>query len=271
MQKRFPERVINVGIAEQDMVGIASGLANGGKIPFVCSAACFLTGRALEQIKVDLAYTRANVKIVRHEQRRGLWRAGADPSSIEDVAWLRAIAGMTVIAPADPLETAQAVRAAAQSCRAGLPAPEPHAGACRARRRLPLRDRQGGAPAPGQRCDADRQRRDGQPRARGGALCWRRDGVSARVLNMATVQPLDREAIVLAARETRGIVTVEEHSVRGGLGGAVAEVVVTTSPVPMRILGMPGVFCPTGSAEWLLEHFGLTPAGIAAAARGLLA
>ena len=97
------------------------------------------------------------------------------------------------------------------------------------------------------------------------------EGISARVLNMATVQPLDDEAIVQAARETRGIVTVEEHSVRGGLGGAVAEVVVSESPVKMRILGIPGVFCPTGSAEWLLEHFGLTPAGIAAAARELVA
>ena len=91
-------------------------------------------------------------------------------------------------------------------------------------------------------------------------------GVQARVLNMATVRPIDCEAIVSAARETGGIVTVEEHTTYGGLGGAVAEIVVTTHPVPMRILGFPGVFAPTGSAAWLFEHFGLTPAGIRDAA-----
>jgi len=95
-------------------------------------------------------------------------------------------------------------------------------------------------------------------------------GVQARVLNMATVRPIDRDAIISAARETHGIVTVEEHTTYGGLGGAVAEVVVTTHPVPMRILGFPGVFAPTGSAAWLFEHFGLTPAGIRDAALELL-
>jgi transketolase len=95
-------------------------------------------------------------------------------------------------------------------------------------------------------------------------------GVEARVLNMSTVSPLDREAVVEAARETGAIVTVEEHTVHGGLGGAVAEVVVGSRPVPMRILGFPGVFAPTGSARWLLEHFGLTAAGIRDAALELL-
>ena len=95
-------------------------------------------------------------------------------------------------------------------------------------------------------------------------------GVQARVLNMATVRPIDRDAIIAAARETRGIVTVEEHTTFGGLGGAVAEVVVTTHPVPMRILGFPGVFAPTGSAAWLFEHFGLTPAGICDAALDMM-
>jgi transketolase len=96
------------------------------------------------------------------------------------------------------------------------------------------------------------------------------EGISARVLNVATLQPLDREAIVAAAVETGSIVTVEEHSVYGGLGGAVAELVTTTCPVPMRILGIPGNFAPTGSAAWLFEHFGLTPEGIRSAAWELL-
>jgi len=95
-------------------------------------------------------------------------------------------------------------------------------------------------------------------------------GVQARVLNMATVRPIDRDAIIAAARETRGIVTAEEHTTFGGLGSAVAEVVVTTHPVPMRMVGFPGVFAPTGSAAWLFEHFGLTPDGIRAAAQALL-
>ena len=173
---------------------------------------------------------------------------------------------MTVIVPADPPETAQAVRAAAQLngpvflrlSRMHVPivhAPEYHFTIGRA-----ALLRQGGdvtLVAAGIMVT----------RALEAAELLAARGINARVLNMATVRPIDREALIAAARETGAIVTVEEHTTFGGLGSAVAEVVVTTVPVPMRILGIPGVFAPTGSAEWLLSHFGLTAQGIADAAQ----
>jgi transketolase len=267
--KRFPDRLINVGIAEQTMVGLSGGLANSGKIPFVCAAACFLTGRALEQIKVDVAYSDANVNLVGMSPGMSYGELGPTHHSIEDLAWLRAIANMTVIVPADPLETQQAVFAAVQMqgpvflriSRSPVPQVHPEDYQFQIGRAAQLR---AGTDitliANGTLIS----------RALEAANRLAERGVQARVLNMATVRPIDREAIISAARETRGIVTVEEHTVLGGLGSAVAEVVVQTVPVPMRILGVPGVFAPTGSAEFLFEYFGLTPDNIAKAALEIL-
>jgi transketolase len=182
---------------------------------------------------------------------------------------MRAIANMTVIVPADPIETDQAVRAAAST-----PGP------------MFLRISRMGVPAvhdEGYRFEigkAARLREGGDltliangvmvARALEAAELLAAESVQARVLNMATVRPLDEAAVLAAAAETGRIVTVEEHTIYGGLGGAVAELVVTNRPVPMRILGVPGVFAPTGSAEWLLEHFGLTAQGICDAALELV-
>jgi transketolase len=265
----YPVRLVNVGIAEQNMIGVGAGLANGGLIPFVCGASPFLTGRALEQIKADLAYSNANVKLCGMSSGMAYGELGPTHHSIEDMAWLRAIANMTVIVPADPIETAQAVEAAARTSGpmfirlSRLPVPIVH--------------------------NADyhfvigkaallRQGDDVTLIANGVLVCQAlaaaellaQQGIDARVLNLSTVRPLDEEAVLSAATETGAIVTAEEHTVFGGLGGAVAEVVVTTHPVPMRILGVPGVFAPTGSASWLLEHFGLTAQGIFDAARELV-
>jgi transketolase len=265
---RFPDRLVNVGIAEQNMVGVASGLANAGMVPFVCGASCFLTGRALEQIKADVAYSRRNVKLCGMASGMAYGELGPTHHSIEDLAWTRAIAGLTVVAPADRLETAQAVRAAAASDGpfflriSRVPVPDVHRA-----------DYQFGV---GRAAEL----RDGTDvtliangvlvhRALDAAGLLAEGGISAAVVNMACVRPIDRDAIVRAAQ--RGpIVTVEEHTIAGGLGGAVAEVVVETCPVRMKMLGVPGVFAPTGSPDFLLEHFGLTAAGIAAAARTLL-
>src|SRR5215467_11449508 len=112
-QKRFPDRTVNVGIAEQNLIGVGAGLANGGLLPFVCGASCFLTGRALEQIKVDLGYSRSNVKLCGMSSGMAYGELGPTHHSIEDLSWTRAIANMTVIVPADPVETASAVRFAA--------------------------------------------------------------------------------------------------------------------------------------------------------------
>jgi transketolase len=184
------------------------------------------------------------------------------------LSWTRAIDRLVVIVPADPVDTAQAIRAAyehegpvfVRTSRIGVPIV--HAEGYRFEIGRAARLREGGDVtiiANGVMVT----------RALVAADALATQGIEARVLDMATVAPIDREAIVAAARETGGIVTVEEHVVRGGLGGAVAEVVVQTTPVRMRILGFEG-FCPTGSAEFLFEHAGLTPAGIVAAAREVI-
>jgi len=265
----LPDQVINVGIAEQNMVGIGAGLANGGKIPFVSGASPFLTARALEQIKVDAAYSHSNVKLVGVSSGVAYGELGPTHHSIEDIAWTRAIDGLTVIVPADPIETAQAIQAAYQTegpffirtSRIGVPIIHPDD--CRFRVGRATQLRAGNDVtiiANGVMVS----------RALEAATALSDDGIEARVLNMATASPIDREAIIAAAVETGGIVTAEEHIVRGGLGGAVAEVVVTERPVPMRLLGFPG-FCPTGSPAFLLDHAGLTPDGIARAAREIQA
>ena len=268
--KTFPQRLINVGIAEQNMVGVSAGLANGGLIPFVCGAAPFLTGRALEQIKADVAYSNTNVKLCGMSSGMAYGELGPTHHSIEDMAWLRAIANMTVIVPADPIETAQAVAVAAHTAGpmflriSRLPVPIVHDDGYQFEIGKAARLRDGhdvtliaNGVLVGRALDA--------------ADLLAAEGVQARVLNMSTVKPLDTEAVLAAAAETGAIVTAEEHTIYGGLGSAVAEVVVTHQPVPMRILGVPGVFAPTGSATWLLEHFGLTAQGIRDAALELVA
>ena len=265
----YPVRLVNVGIAEQNMIGVGAGLANGGLIPFVCGAAPFLTGRALEQIKADIAYSNANVKLCGMSSGMAYGELGPTHHSIEDMAWLRAIANMTVIVPADPVETAQAVEVAANTegpmfiRLSRLPVPIVHDPDYHFEIGKAALLRDGG---------------DITLIANGVLVCQAlaaaemlaKEGVQARVLNMSTVRPLDNEAVQAAATETGGIVTAEEHTVFGGLGSAVAEVVVSTHPVPMRILGVPGVFAPTGSASWLLDYFGLTAQGIFDAALELM-
>jgi transketolase len=267
--EEFPDRLFNIGIAEQNMVGMASGMANGGKIPFVAAAACFLTARALEQIKNDVAYTDTNVKLCGVSTGLAYGPLGGTHHSIEDIAWLRAIANMTIIVPADPLETEQAVQAAAdfigpvylRLSRMGVPIVHDEDYRFEIGKAVRLRD---GNDVTLAACGTL------VPRALEAAAMLEEEGIQARVINMATVKPIDREAIVEAAVETGGIVTAEEHTIYGGFGSAVAEVVATTHPVPMRILGVPGVFAPTGSPEFLFEHFGLTPQGIRDAALELV-
>jgi transketolase len=267
-QQRFPDRLINVGIAEQNLVGVSAGLAGAGKIPFTCAASCFLTGRALEQIKADLAYSRHNVKLCGTSSGMAYGELGPTHHSIEDLAWTRAIANMTVIVPADPVETAAAVRAAAAFDG-------------------PVFLRLSRMPVPVV-CSGDHPFEIGRSMllrvgsdltliaagvtvtsALEAATLLEQDGISAAVLNLSTIRPIDRDRVAEAAR--RGpIVTVEEHTVYGGLGSAVAEVVVESHPTRMRLLGVPGVFAPTGSASFLLKHFGLDAAGIRDAARALV-
>ncbi|HUX28543.1 MAG TPA: transketolase family protein [Terracidiphilus sp.] len=266
---RFPERFVNVGIAEQNMVGTSAGLATGGMIPFCCGASCFLTARSMEQVKVDLGYAKNNVKLCGMSSGMAYGELGPTHHSIEDLAWTRVIPNLTVIVPADPVET-----------RAAMQWAKDHVGPVFLRlSRLPV-------PrllpdsfvfVPGEAVTL----RDGEDiallangvmvtRALDAAAGLHERGIEARVVNMSSMSPIDRDAVVRSAKETRGIVTVEEASIYGGLGGAVAEIVADEHPARVKRLGVPGVFAPTGSAEFLFEHFGLTAAGIEKAAMELL-
>ena len=266
---QFPDRFVNVGIAEQNMVGVGAGLANGGMIPYVFGAGCFLTARAMEQVKADLAYSKYNVKLCAMSPGMAYGQLGPTHHSIEDLAWTRVLPNMAVIVPADPVETAAVMHYSLK-----------HDGPMYLRiSRMPV----------------SRVHEDGYEfkfgkavllhegtditliacgvmvsRAMDAARALAARGISSRVLNMSTIKPLDREAVLDAARTTRGIVTAEEAFAVGGLGGAVAEVLAQEHPTRMRILGVPDSFPPTGTAEFLLEHFGLTAAGIERAALQLL-
>jgi transketolase len=266
---QFPSRFFNVGIAEQNMVGVSAGLANGGKIPYVCGAACFITARAMEQVKVDLGYSNHNVRLVGISSGMAYGELGPTHHSIEDVGWMRIIPNMTIIVPADAVETRSVMEYSRTHVGpmflriSRIPVPEVSPAGARFQLGKAVRLREG---------------TDITLMANGVMVCraleaaqqLAKAGIEARVVNMSSVKPIDREAIEDAARNTGGIVTAEEHSIYGGLGGAVAEIVVGTHPAKMRILGVPGVFAPTGSAEFLLEYFGLTAEGIRAAAVELL-
>jgi transketolase len=264
----FPDRLVNVGIAEQNMVGIGAGLANGGRVPFVSAASCFLTGRALEQIKADIAYSGYNVKLVGQSSGVAYGELGAPHHSIEDFAWLRALDGLTILVPADHWETEAAVRWAAahegpvylRLSRMKVPDLGPDAGGARSFEPGRARLMRAGDDVAILACGTTVHL------ALAAAEALADDGVSARVLSVHSLVPLDEDAVLAAARETGALVTAEEALVRGGLGGAVAELTSAQHPVALERVGFGG-FQTTGSAEWLFEQSGLSRDGIAEAAR----
>ncbi|WP_298268719.1 transketolase family protein [Geobacter sp.] len=267
--KKFPERFFNMGIAEANMVGTAAGLAAAGKIPFLSTFAIFAAGRAWEQIRQSLAYPKANVKVVATHGGITVGEDGGSHQSVEDIAIMRAIPNMTVIVPADGPETARAIRAAA---------------ACRG----PVYVRLGRNKVPTVTTD-DLPFEIGKgvqlvagtdltfvttglmtAQAVAAAELLAKEGISARVVHLATIKPLDGEILLKAARETGAIVTAEEHSVVGGLGGAVAEYLSESCPVPLKRVGIHDRFGLSGKAEELLKYFGLMPADLAEAAREIV-
>lgn len=267
-EKQFPLRTINVGIAEQNMVGVAAGLANGGKIPFVSAAGCFLTARAMEQIKADVAYSQYNVKLIGQSPGVAYGDLGPTHHSIEDFAWLRTLPGMAVVAPSDPIETKKVIEWAAtydgpvyvRIARMGIPRVHAEDYEFQLGKATTLRS---GTDvtliATGTTVSRTLEAAD----------LLESEGHSVRVLSMPSIKPIDEEAIVAAARETGGIVTVEEALVTG-LGGAVAEVVVAQAPCAMRFVGFQDEFAATGSTQWLFDEHGINSTQIAASARELL-
>jgi transketolase len=223
----------------------------------------------MEQVKVDLGYAKNNVKLCGMSSGMAYGELGPTHHSIEDLAWTRVIPNLTVIVPADPVETKSTMKWAAQ-----------HDGPVflrLSRMPVPVVHQEDYVFAPGK---AVTLREGGDVTVMASGVLVHRaleaaerlavQGISTRVMNMSSIKPMDREAVVRAARETCGIVTVEEHSVYGGLGGAVAEILALEHPARMKMLGVPGVFAPTGSAEFLLEYFGLTAEGIEAAVKELM-
>ncbi|SHI55023.1 transketolase family protein [Desulfofundulus thermosubterraneus] len=264
--KHFPERFFDMGIAEQNMMGTAAGLAAAGKIPFCSTFAIFATGRAFEIIRNSVAYSRLNVKIAASHAGITVGEDGGSHQSVEDIALMRSLPNMTVLVPADAVETRAAVRAAAQIqgpvyIRLGRPG-------------VPVLHEDDFHFEPG-RAVTMREGNDATIIATGimvaaaleAAGMLEQEGIRVRVVNMHTIKPLDEEAVIAAARETGVIVTAEEHSVIGGLGGAVAEAVCAHHPVPVCRVGVPDVFGESGKPGELLEKYGLTAAHLAAKVR----
>jgi len=268
-KSKYPDRFINVGIAEQNMVGVGNGLAAGGMVPYLCGASCFLTARAMEQVKVDLAYSKANVRICGMSSGMAYGQLGPTHHSIEDLAWTRVLPNMTVLVPADPIETAAMMRYSLEHVGplflriSRIPVPAVHKENYQFTLGKAVMLRDGG--------DVTLMTNGVVvSRALAAAALLEKRGVSARVLNMSSFKPMDREAIIRAAKETGGIVTAEEAFTAGGLGGAVAEILAIEHPTRMRMIGVPDTFAPTGTAEFLLDHFGISAAGIEKAALELV-
>jgi len=247
---------------------VAAGLANGGFIPFVCAAGPFLTGRALEQIKADIAYSNFHVVLCAMSPGMAYGELGPTHHSIEDFAWINALDNMTILVPADEQQTREAVALAAGTprpyyLRVGrfkVPAVTPQNVTFELGRAVVLREGQD-VTLIGTGTTVSR--------ALEAAELLAAQGYQARVLNMATIKPLDEAAVLSAARETGRIVTAEEATTAGGMGSMIAHLLAVNHPTPMRTLGVTG-FAPTGSASYLLEHFHLTPQGMADAALELL-
>jgi transketolase len=265
--RKFPGRAFNLGIAESNMIGIGAGLALTGRIPFVCSFACFLVGR-FETIRISVAYTNANVKLVGTHAGIAIGEDGYSQMGLEDVAMIRALPNIAIIQPADELETKQAVAYAVE-----------HQGPVYLRL-----TRQNLEPV----CPPDYRFRLGRwlvlrsgmdvTLVASGGTVWNaleaarrldEHGISAEVINAATIKPLDEELLLRSAGKTGHVMTVEDHALAGGLGGAVAELLSEVLPTATRRLGVSG-FGESGEPKALYAKHGLDAAGIEEAVRKFL-
>ncbi|MDW7995793.1 MAG: transketolase C-terminal domain-containing protein [Gemmatales bacterium] len=267
--QRFPQRFINVGIAESNLVSVASGLAASGKRPWLASFACFVMCNAFDQLRMSVAFPALDVKVVGSHAGISIGEDGPSQMGIEDVALACVLPNFTVVVPADEASTRQAVWALAELrgpayLRVGRPnVPVVYES------EVPLRLG---------RANCLRDGRDLTIIANGlmvaaaleAAEELARLGVSVRVLDMHTVKPLDHEAVARAARETGRIVVAEEHLKHGGLGSAVAQSVAEQCPVPMRFVALNDTYAESGTPQDLLRKYGLTAADIVRAARSLL-
>lgn len=268
-QKVCPERFFNMGIAEQNLLGVAAGMAASGKVPFASTFAMFAAGRAFEIIRNSICYTNLNVKVCATHAGLTVGQDGASHQAIEDIALMRSLPNMTVLNPADGVSAKALLEAAAK-----------HDG--------PVYVRLGRASVPLCYDENDtfeigkaKELKAGSDvtlvatgimvdSAMQAAEILEKEGLSVRILDVHTIKPLDSEAIIKAAQETGAIVTAEEHSIIGGLGSAVAEVLALNSPAPMKMIGVKDTFGESGLPDELLEKYGMTAKDIADAARSLV-
>ena len=267
--KEFPERFFDMGIAEQNVMGTAAGLAAAGKIPFASSFAVFATGRVYDQIRNSIAYPKLNVKIAATHAGITVGEDGASHQMVEDIALMRVLPNMTVIVPADAVETRGAIMAAAEMDgpvyirlgRSGVPVLHDENFKFETGRAVTLRE---GKDVTVIACGIM------VTAALEAAEKLADEGIAVRVLDVHTIKPLDVRAVVEAAKITGAVVTAEEHSIIGGLGGAVAETLAENHPVPMRRVGVRDTFGESGKPAALLEKYGLTPADITLAIHEVL-
>ena len=267
--KKFPERFFNMGIAEQNMMGTAAGLAASGKIPFASTFAIFATGRAWEQVRQSIAYPKLNVKIVATHAGITVGEDGASHQSVEDIAVMRVIPNMTVIVPADGVETKKVINEIVRYrgpvyvrlSRGKSPVVLDDSYSFEIGKGVVLKD---GTDVSLIACGVMVYK------ALQAADILGKEGVSARVINISSIKPIDVDLIIRAARETGCVVTAEEHSIVGGLGGAVAEVLAENCPVPVKRVGIEDKFGTSGDADLLMELYGLTADNIAKAAREVI-
>lgn len=256
-KEKFPERFFSMGVSEQDMIGTAAGLALSGKVAFACTFGAFAAGRAWDQVRVSVAYMNLDVKIVGTHGGISVGEDGPTHQAIEEVALMRVLPNMTVLVPCDAIEAKKATIASAfrkgpvylRLGRSGVPIITKEEDVFEIGRANILRD---GKDVAIIACGYEVYE----------ALCaydiLKKEGISARVINLHTPKPLDREAIIKAAKDTGAIVTAEEHTVIGGIGSAVSEVVAQEYPVPIEFIGVKDRFGESGSPKELFKLFGLT-------------
>jgi transketolase len=268
--KKFPDRFFQMGISEANMIGAAAGLALCGKVPFACSFAAFITGR-FDQIRMSLAYSAANVRLVGSHAGVGIGEDGYSQQGLEDIALMRSLPTMVVLQPGDDLETEGAIEYLLTK----------HKGPAFLRTTRQKLDRvnkpegyqfqfgKGVTVVDGKDLTIVGSGGTIGPAVKAAELLAQ-DRISARVINIHTIKPIDADLLVKAARETKRILTVEDHQVTGGLGGAVVEALADREPVRIRRHGIPDTFGESGTPEALYKHFKLDAAGIAEVARSFV-
>jgi transketolase len=268
--KALPEQIVEVGIAEQALVGISAGLASAGKKVFAVSPACFLTARALEQIKNDVAYSDNPVKLIGISAGVSYGALGSTHHSLHDLAALQAINNLDIVVPADNFETREAIQAAVSHLKpiyirfGKKPMLHLHNGDTKFEigKAIPLVEGNDvtflaiGEPV---------------SRAVQASQLLAEQGIAAGVISVHTLKPLDKTAVLTAARRSKAIITVEEHSVYGGLGSTVASLLMARGVyVPFKAVAIPDEYTVTGSQDEILAHYGITPEGLAATAQQVL-